>query len=123
MIDDCFDDARGEKKLLWAVIERAIYDYLGKSPNLETAEMDKATAEVWLFQDDYDDVDFKPPLTFAWICETLDLDLEVLRNVARNLPRWRRGGSSKYRNDIIDSMLSDPPDPILVLFPRKKQAS
>ena len=58
-----------EKRLLAAVLQRAITDFLsGTGEILESAR-------AWLMEEDCADA----PLTFGFICEALDLDLEGLR--------------------------------------------
>ena len=58
-----------EKRLLAAVLQRAVTDYLtGEGETKEGARM-------WIMEDQPDDA----PLTFLFICEALDLDPESLR--------------------------------------------
>lgn len=59
-----------EKRLLAAVLQRAITDFLGCEGDL------KESAEAWLYHDEPEDA----PLTFRFICEALDLDMGNLRN-------------------------------------------
>ncbi|MCB0309726.1 MAG: hypothetical protein KDD42_00745 [Bdellovibrionales bacterium] len=58
-----------EKRLLAAVLQRAITDFLGGQGEL------RESARAWLLEEDCEDA----PLTFRFICEALDLDLESLR--------------------------------------------
>lgn len=58
-----------EKRLLAAVLQRAVTDYLTGD-----AEM-REEAEAWLLGNDEDEC----PLTFSFICEALDLDADGLR--------------------------------------------
>lgn len=58
-----------EKRLLAAVLQRAVTDYLTGD-----AEM-REEAESWLMGDD----EAECPLTFSFICEALDLDADGLR--------------------------------------------
>ena len=58
-----------EKRLLAAVLQRAITDFLGGEGEL------KDGARIWLMDDEPCDA----PLTFKFICEALDLDLSSLR--------------------------------------------
>lgn len=58
-----------EKRLLAAVLQRAITDYVSGDGEL------KEGARFWLFDDEPTDA----PLTFAFICEALDLNIESLR--------------------------------------------
>ena len=59
-----------EKRLLAAVLQRAITDFL--SGDRELAE----GARVWLLEEDEDG---EAPLSFSFVCEALDLDPESLR--------------------------------------------
>lgn len=58
-----------EKRLLAAVLQRAITDYVGGEGEI------KEGARVWLMDDEPTDA----PLSFKFICEALDLDLSSLR--------------------------------------------
>jgi hypothetical protein len=58
-----------EKRLLAAVLQRAITDFLSGDGEVE----DGATS--WILEEDQSD----SPLTFSFICEALDLDPEGLR--------------------------------------------
>ena len=59
-----------EKRLLAAVLQRAITDYVSGDGELREG------AQIWLFDDEPTDA----PLTFGFVCEALDLDKGVLRN-------------------------------------------
>jgi hypothetical protein len=59
-----------EKRLLAAVLQRAITDYVSTDGDL------KENARSWLFDDEEDD---ETPLTFEFICEALDLEKGGLR--------------------------------------------
>jgi hypothetical protein len=63
-----------EKKLLAAVLQRAITDFLSGEGDTKEA------ARLWLFDDEHGDC----PLTFAFICEALDLDMQTLRKAIFN---------------------------------------
>ena len=58
-----------EKRLLAAVLQRAITDFLTGEGEL------KEGARIWLFDDEPTDA----PLSFRFICEALDLDSGSLR--------------------------------------------
>ena len=58
-----------EKRLLAAVLQRAISDYVGGESEM------KSEARAWLMTDEVTD----SPLTFRFICEALDLDTASLR--------------------------------------------
>lgn len=59
-----------EKRLLAAVLQRAITDFLGCDGEL------RDSARIWLLDDEPTDA----PLTFRFICEALDLDFPSLRS-------------------------------------------
>ena len=58
-----------EKRLLAAVLQRAITDFVSGEGEV------KESAKLWLLDDEPTDA----PLSFAFICEALDLDGESLR--------------------------------------------
>ena len=58
-----------EKRLLAAVLQRAITDFISGEGEV------KECARAWLMLDEQTDA----PLTFRFICEALDLDLVSLR--------------------------------------------
>ena len=58
-----------EKRLLAAVLQRAITDFISGDREL------KEGARLWLFDDEPTDA----PLSFHFICEALDLDKQSLR--------------------------------------------
>ena len=58
-----------EKRLLAAVLQRAVTDFVSGDGDL------RATAEGWLLRQEPKDA----PLTFEFICEALDLDMENLK--------------------------------------------
>lgn len=62
-----------EKRLLAAVLQRAVTDYLGGEGEIQEG------ARAWLFDDEPTDA----PLTFRFICEALDLDAGSLRNAVQ----------------------------------------
>lgn len=57
-----------EKKLLAAVLQRAITDFVSGEGDL------RETAKLWIMGED-----LETPLTFAFICEALDLDSDSLQ--------------------------------------------
>jgi len=59
-----------EKRLLAAVLQRAITDFMSGEGELQEG------ARAWLMEEDADD----SPLTFDFICEALDLEKTNLRN-------------------------------------------
>ena len=58
-----------EKRLLAAVLQRAITDFVGGEGELREG------ARSWLLENEPTDA----PLTFKFICEALDLDIDSLR--------------------------------------------
>lgn len=58
-----------EKRLLAAVLQRAITDFVTGDGEL------KDSARTWLIEEEPSDA----PLTFGFICEALDLDKSMLR--------------------------------------------
>jgi len=58
-----------ELRLLAAVLQRAIHDFIGGEGDVRDG------ARAWLMEDEPTDA----PLSFRFICEALDLDLESLR--------------------------------------------
>jgi hypothetical protein len=58
-----------ELRLLAAVLQRAIHDFIGGDGDVRDG------ARSWLMDDEPTDA----PLSFRFICEALDLDLESLR--------------------------------------------
>lgn len=68
-----------ERRLLLAILERAILDYVGNEPK----EIEEA--ERWLFGglDSPSDDQF----SFTWVCQQLDLDTFKIANKIRSMPR------------------------------------
>lgn len=58
-----------EKRLLAAVLQRAITDFVSGDGEL------RESARTWLYEEEVTDA----PLTFRFICEALDLEYESLR--------------------------------------------
>ena len=68
-----------ERRLLMAILERALLDYVGN----ESREVQEA--EEWIFSDA---VDFtSKPFSFPWLCSELDLDTDDIREKIREMPR------------------------------------
>jgi hypothetical protein len=67
-----------ERRLLLAVLERAILDYVGND------EKEIAEADDWIF--DSDPIN-KSVFSFGWLCQELDLDEEVIAEKIRSMPR------------------------------------
>lgn len=73
-----------ERRLLLAILERAILDYVGNDPR-EVHE-----AQEWLFGSP--EADTRSQFSFVWLCEQLDLDH---RKIARKIKAMPRRGSKK----------------------------
>ena len=58
-----------EPRLLAAVLQRAIHDFIGGEGDVREG------ARAWLMDDEQTDA----PLSFRFICEALDLDIDSLR--------------------------------------------
>ena len=68
-----------ERRLLLAILERAILDFVGNEPR----EVEQA--EEWLFGDL--DSDTNEKFSFPWVCEQLDLDMYKVATKIRSMPR------------------------------------
>ena len=68
-----------ERRLLLAILERAILDYVGNDPR-EVQE-----AEEWLFHS-HQGVS-RRHFSFDWICEQLDLDARKISEKIKAMPR------------------------------------
>lgn len=69
-----------ERRLLLAILERAILDFVGNDP-VETAE-----AEDWIFGELEEGLSMEP-FTFGWICQFLDLEAVEIAKTIRKMPR------------------------------------
>lgn len=68
-----------ERRLLLAMLERAILDFVGN----DSLEVDQA--QQWIFSD-LEDPDFLP-FTFSWVCQQLDLDHQRIAKTIKEMPR------------------------------------
>jgi hypothetical protein len=75
-----------ERRLLLAILERAVLDYVGNDPR-EAVE-----AEEWIFKDS----DYRPEhaggharseFSFSWVCDHLDLDRQKIASKIREMPK------------------------------------
>lgn len=81
-----------EKKLLAAVLQRAITDFVSGEGDI------KESARIWLFEEDMPDC----PLTFSFICEALDLDCGMLRSAIKKQSLDATNSSmSKFDNEMV----------------------
>jgi len=68
-----------ERRLLLAMVERGILDFVGNDP-VEVEE-----AEAWIFGEH--ETTLLRPFTFPWICQHLDLDVASITQTIRAMPR------------------------------------
>ena len=72
-----------ERRLLAAILERAILDYVGNDPD------EAESASSWLFDDDGEEPQYQ--FSCAWVCEALDLDYRDISARIKAMPK--RGAS------------------------------
>ncbi len=68
-----------ERRLLLAVLERAILDYVGN----DAREIQEATAWIFGEAEGYNDREF----SFSWICKELDLDTQSISKIIAEMPK------------------------------------
>lgn len=68
-----------ERRLLLAILERAILDYVGND------ERELEQAEHWLFSEPHDK--HSDQFSFCWVCEQLDLDPKRIAQKIKEMPR------------------------------------
>jgi hypothetical protein len=68
-----------ERRLLLAVLERAVLDYVGND------EREAGSAEEWLFSDLEDPRSGE--FSFTWICRELDLDVKKIAQKISEMPK------------------------------------
>lgn len=73
-----------ERRLILAVLERAVLDYVGND------ERETESAEAWLFGDL--DNQASGEFSFTWICRELDLDVQ---KIARKISEMPKRGSRR----------------------------
>ena len=69
-----------ERRLLLAVLERAILDFVGND------RKEVEAAEEWLFDEDVPQRPFEH-FSLPWICQELDLDFAEVVDTVRNMPK------------------------------------
>ena len=89
------EDGRGpEERLLLAVLERAIRDYIGGSAE------DKADATEWLYTPvplmQADGSRYLEPFSFPWLCQFLELDRNEMLEKLEAAVRQSRDGSLPF---------------------------
>ncbi len=67
-----------ERRLLLAILERAILDYVGNDPREIQGSSD------WLFSDDGEN---GREFTFVWVCEQLELDPKTIADCIQAMPK------------------------------------
>ena len=71
-----------ERRLLLAILERAILDFVGND------KREVINAGEWLFDDNSDDSsDEYPEFSFLWLCDQLDLDAQTISECIRQMPK------------------------------------
>ena len=68
-----------ERRLLTAILERAILDYVGND------EKEMKQAEVWIFGDL--DESESTEFSFPWLCRELDLDVKFISAKIKEMPK------------------------------------
>lgn len=68
-----------ERRLLAAILERAILDYVGND------EKETQQAEEWLFSD-VEDTN-AGEFSFPWLCRELDLDVKFIAEKIKSMPK------------------------------------
>jgi hypothetical protein len=79
-----------EKHLIAAVLQRAVRDYLSSEEELITE-----TTE-WFFNDASVE-----PCTFPWVCETLDLEIGIIRGLITKKKETHKGCLAKSVNKQV----------------------
>ena len=96
-----------EERLLWAMLERGILDYLGKVKPIDRHAACKwyANARAWV--NDLGD----EPFSFVWTCESLNLDHATVRQrikkLAKTCPRFEPAAFGAV-SMILDNDTSSP---------------
>ena len=102
-----------ERRLILAVLERAILDYVGND------EREIEEAEKWLFGEA--DTPTNAEFTFPWVCQELDLDSKTIAGYIKAMPkRGTRKIAPWYFKDEVKEA-SKPEKPCKVMqgnFPR-----
>lgn len=75
-----------ERRLLLAILERAILDFVGNEPK------EVESASEWFFGDRNSREALQPPaaFSFGWVCEALDLDPQRVAAFVSALPKRGR---------------------------------
>lgn len=68
-----------ERNMLMSLLERAILDYVGNN------QKEVESAKSWIFDDE--NSESNQYFSFKWICFTLDLDYQFVRNTIESMPK------------------------------------
>lgn len=74
-----------ERRLLAAILERAILDFVGND------QKEMSEAEEWLFAETENSEHQAEEFSFPWLCRELDLDVKTIADKIRSMPK--RGAS------------------------------
>ncbi|MBN8547744.1 MAG: hypothetical protein J0M12_00365 [Deltaproteobacteria bacterium] len=70
-----------ERRLLAAILERAILDFVGND------EKEMLEAEEWLFSELETAEQHAGEFTFPWLCRELDLDVQTIAKKIKSMPK------------------------------------
>lgn len=103
--------ASAERRLLWAILERAIFDYLGQVPRSDKRMI--RDAEYWIFSDlDHD-------CSYTRICEELDLSPQTMR-IGLALLRERRENAEKKMRPLPKGVARPRGEFVRAIAPKKR---
>ncbi len=107
---------RPEKRLIWAVIERAVLDILAGA--LSTSRLNKREAEAWILSVKTSTFSFK------WCCEALDLSAPKIRRgvfwLKEELAKQPKKGKPIFDTKKIKLLQGMPIDIVKKLLNEKK---
>lgn len=100
------ETATPEHALLLAILERAVCDAIGnmRESNQAKKRLVGRKAEFWILTGDVDH-----PFSCPWICEGLNIDIEVMRRFIRKR-EWKIGkkGTSSTLLDRVRLCIDEP---------------
>jgi len=70
-----------EGRLIIAVLERSVLDYIGNEKNESIA------AEEWFFKSNDSEYGDYPEFSLEWVCQELDLNVNHVRSVIARMPK------------------------------------
>lgn len=107
-----------ERRLLLAILERAILDFVGNDSREIQGSSD------WIFSDG-DNENYENEFSFVWVCEQLDLDPERIANYISAMPK--RGNHriapwylTKNYNSKSEDKLSENKETLQFKRPKKQ---